>query len=331
MSEEQYDEILTELAGRIGSVSGLLETFFSFLHRKTDFYVQFEETDINATMGFSKGVAEAMILKSFRKYKIKSYKAASPTQTAETTTIGATIKNPNNTAANAPSSSKNAAARTATKTSSKSPADAVPSPVSTDVAGTDYSGSTTGGGSTSSTKPQRPSVQLTDKGQQVPVGNGGVGPNYVWTQTLQEVTVYVDAGACSKGKDVKCDIQAKSLRLSIHGEELISGELEDTVKVDESMWTLNVGGGGDDSQVVITLDKTRKTWWKHAIVGHPEIDPNKVDSTQRIDEYDEQTQQAIRKIMFDQKQKRLGLPTSDELKAETIFEKAKDLPGSPFK
>ena len=33
----------------------------------------------------------------------------------------------------------------------------------------------------------------------------------------------------------------------------------------------------------------------------------------KIDEYDPETQGAIRKIMFDQKQKRLNLPTSDEL------------------
>ena len=320
MSDEPYDEILTELAGRIGSVNGLLETFFSFLHRKTDFYVQFEETDVNATMGFPKGVAEAMVLKSFKKYGIKSYAASSPKTTANTPNSITAAP-----ASTAPSSSKNAASA-GTKTSSKSL-------VNTNAVSTDLAGSSANGGPSSikSAATQLSAVQLTEKGQQIPVGNGGVGPNYVWTQTLREVTVYIDAGTCNKGKDVKCDIQAKSLRLSIRGEELIHGELEDPVKVDESMWTLNVGGKGDDSQVVITLDKTRKTWWKHVIVGHPEIDPNKVDSTQRIDEYDEQTQSAIRKIMFDQKQQRLGLPTSDELKAETIFEKAKDLPGSPFK
>lgn len=34
--------------------------------------------------------------------------------------------------------------------------------------------------------------------------------------------------------------------------------------------------------------------------------------------------------MFDQRQKALGLPTSDQLSADSILEKAKGLPGSPF-
>ena len=43
------------------------------------------------------------------------------------------------------------------------------------------------------------------------------------------------------------------------------------------------------------------------------------------------SQGAIRKIMFDQEQKRKGLPTSDELKNEDMLRKAWDAEGSPFK
>lgn len=55
-----------------------------------------------------------------------------------------------------------------------------------------------------------------------------------------------------------------------------------------------------------------------------------VDSTARIGEFDEETQGTIRKIMFDQRQKAQGLPTSDHLSAEAVLERAKGLPGSPF-
>lgn len=38
-----------------------------------------------------------------------------------------------------------------------------------------------------------------------------------------------------------------------------------------------------------------------------------LDSKRNISEYDEATQGAIRKILFDQQQQRQGLPTSDEI------------------
>jgi hypothetical protein len=60
------------------------------------------------------------------------------------------------------------------------------------------------------------------------------------------------------------------------------------------------------------------------------IDCTQVDSTKKMDEYDDATQEGIRKIMFDQRQKRLGLKTSEELKMDDIIDKCRHLPGSPF-
>merc|ERR1719502_850035 len=83
--------------------------------------------------------------------------------------------------------------------------------------------------------------------------------------------------------------------------------------------------------VQVTLVKLRETWWKNVIEGEPEIDTQKVDSVRSINEYDEETQAGIRKIMFDQDQKRKGLPTSDQIKNEDMLRKAWDAEGSPFK
>mmetsp|Transcript_55390 Transcript_55390/g.152556 ORF Transcript_55390/g.152556 Transcript_55390/m.152556 type:complete len:136 (-) Transcript_55390:365-772(-) len=102
-----------------------------------------------------------------------------------------------------------------------------------------------------------------------------------------------------------------------------------TVRSEESMWVVE-----DDNQeqgtVVITLDKIKKTWWDSVVEGEPVIDTSLVDSTCKIDEYDAETQGAIRKIMFDQKQKAMGLKSSDEIAQDELMEKAKYLPGSPF-
>merc|ERR1719183_2967848 len=83
--------------------------------------------------------------------------------------------------------------------------------------------------------------------------------------------------------------------------------------------------------VEVTLVKLRETWWKSVVEGEPEIDTQKVDSVRNIHEYDDETQAGIRKIMFDQDQKRKGLPTSDEMKNEDMLRKAWDAEGSPFK
>ncbi|CAM9401481.1 unnamed protein product [Ectocarpus sp. 4 AP-2014] len=184
------------------------------------------------------------------------------------------------------------------------------------------------------------SVRYTKDGKQVPIGNGGVTDRYYWTQTVNEATVYVDVPLGTRSKDVSCVIQPRWLTLKVRGagaageagaaaagaeDVVFDGELPSAVSREDSMWSLN-----DGKTVVISFEKTTKSWWKSVVEGDPEIDTSKVDSTTKISEYDGETQGAIRKIMFDQRQKSLGLPTSDELNADALLERAKVLPGSPF-
>ena len=120
----------------------------------------------------------------------------------------------------------------------------------------------------------RPVVRVNEMGKQIPIGNGGIGEKHYWTQTLKEATVYIDIGHENiRGKDVQCVIRPRYLSLTVRGEEYLSGELEDAIKVDESMWTISSDSG---SQVIITLDKGRPNWWKHILIGDPEIDTTKV-------------------------------------------------------
>ena len=54
-----------------------------------------------------------------------------------------------------------------------------------------------------------------------------------------------------------------------------------------------------------------------------------VDSSQRIDDYDEGTKAALRKVMFDQRQKALGLATSGEIESQNVLKMAQNIPGGP--
>jgi len=157
-----------------------------------------------------------------------------------------------------------------------------------------------------------------------------VTDRYYWTQTLHEVTVYIAVPCGTRGKEVKFDIQSKSMSLSLKDSggtlvPLVCGDLGGTTKHREAMWALE-----DREVIVLTLEKVVETWWKSVIKGDAEIDTTKVDSTRQVSDYDSETQAQIRKIMFDQRQKARGLPTSEELETNDIMEKAKHLPGSPF-
>ena len=62
MADTSFDDVFTQVAGRLGGIQPLLDTFFGFLCRKTDFYVQFDPAvHKNANMGFPPGVAEKMV------------------------------------------------------------------------------------------------------------------------------------------------------------------------------------------------------------------------------------------------------------------------------
>lgn len=262
MADQQaYDDMFTHIASKAGGIKPLLDTFFSFLERKTDFYVQFDQPagQVKASykMGFPKGVAEKMVLQAFRQYKLQDYDAVMGSQSEQPATVP----------------------RSAPQTPSKSatPSQSLPAPPSTPPK--TPAASQPPRTPTTTSKPSAFTPSYTPEGKQYPIGNGGIGENYYWTQTLKDVTVYIDTAAGCRGKDVKCDIKAQSLKVAIRGEVVVEGALEDVIRTQESLWTISSTTDSALQQIVITLDKTRPTWWKHVISTHEEIDTTKVQNT----------------------------------------------------
>eukprot|EP01039_Chlorochromonas_danica_P002710 gene2710-2960_t len=289
-----YDEGFAQIAQRAGSIEGFLDEFFDFLHRRTDFYVHFPPPSSSSsssqegdkkqkkyTMGFPHGKAEEILLKAFHKHKFRDYEEE-----------GEVPKSPG----------PAGLARSTTSTTTKSS----PAPAPASAAQPPSSSSSS-------------SVTCTAEGKQVPVGNGGVGEGYYWTQSLSEVAIYVEAPPGVRSRDVQCVIRPTHLSLTVAGQRLIEGALEEAVRSQESLWTISQGKAGELPQVVITLEKTRETWWKSVIQGHPEIDTTKVDSTKSLYDYDEQTQAAIRKIVHEQRLKIQGVKTAEELQQEELL------------
>jgi len=161
-----------------------------------------------------------------------------------------------------------------------------------------------------------------------PVGNGGTTDTYVWTQSLEEVELMVEIDANLRGKHLRIEIKRKHLKVAVKGKEsepIIDGELHDAVDVEESTWTLTKESTKDTKTVTIILQKVKgMCWWNRVIVGDPEIDTKKIEpENSKLDQLDDETRQTVEKMMYDQRQKAKGLPTSKEQEQAKILEKFK--------
>lgn len=101
------------------------------------------------------------------------------------------------------------------------------------------------------------------------------------------------------------------------------GDLPHEIHVDESTWTLVSSASGTTKIMELHLDKINKMeWWAHVIVGAPKIDVSKITpENSKLGDLDGETRGMVEKMMFDQRQKEMGKPTSDEQKKEDIMKK----------
>ena len=269
-----------------GDLRTVLGAFFSFLHRRTDFYLIPHEEDLKqgrAKMGFREGDAEKLLLASFRQFPLRRLPKVGSAPPQATT--AAAKKAPSKASETAPSKEE------PKKTDSPSKEKLTPK------------------------EPGPEAVRLTEEGLQVPIGNGGSTKRYTWTQTLDECSVLISVPENTHGKDLDVTIKASSLSVKLKnpppGDDcppvLVDGTLTEKVVPSESTWTLEGG------VLIVVLYKHKKSFWSTIIEGDDKIDTTLVDSRRKIDEYDDVTQAQIRKIIFDQSQAKKGLSSSDEI------------------
>lgn len=113
------------------------------------------------------------------------------------------------------------------------------------------------------------------------------------------------------------EIKTNSLKVGVKNQPLIlDGEYFKAVKVDESYWSLE-----DQKEISILLTKQNKSdWWKSLFKGGEEIDTQKVEpEPSKLSDLDTETRAAVEKMMFDQRQKQMGLPSSEEIKNQDIL------------
>jgi len=142
---------------------------------------------------------------------------------------------------------------------------------------------------------------------------------YSWKQSLQDVDIVVPVPKGTRARDLVVVIAKKKLSVSLKGKDpIMAGELCQDVKVEESTWTLE-----DQSSVELHLEKINKVqWWENVLTHHPKIDTRKIQpENSKLSDLDGETRGMVEKMMFDNQQKQIGKPTSDEIKKQEALRK----------
>ena len=165
-----------------------------------------------------------------------------------------------------------------------------------------------------------------EKGLKPNAGNGFDHDDYSWQQTLQEVNVSVPLPSGIKARSIVCDFTRSKLKLGIKGEEpILEGELFNEIVVDECTWTLEDASDGGRTLGLYLHKRNSMEWWKCIVKGEEEINTQKVvPENSKLSDLDGDTRQTVEKMMYDQKQKALGLPTADEQHKQNMIKKFMD-------
>ncbi len=176
------------------------------------------------------------------------------------------------------------------------------------------------------------SLEMTDKITEVTeeehsnllVPNSGSGYDfgrYSFTQTLQAIDIYVPLPEVVKSRDVNVTMSTSTVTIGLKGKDaVLQGKMHDKVKLDDSTWTLV-----DGKTIHVYLEKLdQMKWWSCVVQGEPEIDTKKVvPENSKLSDLDGDVRQTVEKMMYDQRMKAMGLPTSDEKQKMDLFENFK--------
>lgn len=148
---------------------------------------------------------------------------------------------------------------------------------------------------------------------------------YKWTQTIQDVDITIAVPSNLRGKDIVVDMTKTKLKVGVKGQEpFIDGPLPHEIHPSESTWTLEPTSSGKD--ISIHLDKTNKQqWWASVTSNAPcFLDTSKIQpENSKLGDLDGETRGMVEKMMYDQRQKEMGKPTSDEQGKLEMLEKFK--------
>ena len=332
-NDERFDGLYMNVANTARGIEPLLDTMFSFLRRKTDFFngPNGESTDVavqkvnEVLQKHIKIHQKEKEMKEKKKKKADDEKRSRKQQQEKQKKVEAAAKNDGVIEMDADQGFDiSSPSSTSASTTAQDP-----------TIGRDENPSmkeeTSSPSTASIDKDEKTSANKNDNEEEeeendgpAPLGNGGtVEGKYTWTQTLSELNVSIPLPENTRGRDLNVIMKKNHLSVALKSQQqshLINAPLSKSIICDDSFWTVE-----DGNKLVINLQKLNQMeWWDCVCVGDPKIDVKKVQpENSKLDELDGDTRQTVEKMMFDQRQKAMGLPTSDEQKKFEMLEKFK--------
>ncbi|XP_064616415.1 nuclear migration protein nudC-like [Liolophura sinensis] len=311
---ERFDGMLLAMAQQCpGGIQELLDVIFNFLSRKTDFYV-----------GGDKGKAFKLVTDVFKKYegvaKERMEKDKDEREEAEKRRQERIAKKREEEAKRMAEAEQEPKIKEITDEEAEKIQKQLDQGSSAKSETNDESGAQNGDGDKAEKDDDE--EDEADKGKLKPnSGNGADLPNYKWTQTLEEVEVRIPLNVKFplKGKDMDVVIEKKKIKAGLKGHPpILQGEFPKEIKVEETTWCLE-----DKKVLLINLEKVNKMeWWSRLVTSDPEINTKKVQpENSKLSDLDGETRSMVEKMMYDQRQKEMGLPTSDEQKKQDVLKK----------
>ncbi|EYE99645.1 NudC domain-containing protein [Aspergillus ruber CBS 135680] len=147
---------------------------------------------------------------------------------------------------------------------------------------------------------------------------------YKWTQSIRDVDVTIPVPGNLKGRDLDIVLAKDKIKVAVKGQEaIIEGQFPHPILTDESSWTLETTPTPPGKEIAIHLDKINKmNWWAHVVTTAPKIDVSKITpENSNLGDLDGQTRAMVEKMMYDQRQKEMGKPSSEEQKKMEILSK----------
>jgi hypothetical protein len=315
--DSRFDDLLhTVIVEKGQGIYGFFDTVFGFMYRRTDLFYEMAPGE---NMGFFPGQAEAIVYNFFRKYQNLHYKERVPKRNIDSKEIEDHLKKQKETKEN-PIPLVN-------KTNLPADNKVQEIEIKTDNKQSTETSIKKETHIKNETKVEKTVNEKLD--DSISTYNGDKCEKYNWSQGVMDVTIQIKLpeGTTKKMFDVKMSNSNFKLTLkSQPNTPYLEGEFCEKIKAEESNWSLE-----DNKNLILFIEKGQEIIWKSAFKGHKEIDTKTVDNSKRIDEFDNDTQAALNKIVYEQNRKKNGLLTTEEEKKMKALKDAWDAPDSPFK